>query len=237
MRGAAECGGKKDRVTTRPQATTATIVIGPDDAAEYLSQMDIDITDVRQAIEAGDIAAGNKTKHHPVIAAGMSRWLDTVGVLRARLARGQWVSSDPRNRPVSDHRKLPYGLSTVGATEPTGIADHPSGPRAARRKGIGTAEAVNSTIPLITVETLRRQEPAAVSGAPPAGNWFLLYYRDNDVVRAEISLPLGFAGGQFTCWVVRVILPEWRPQDSAAARKPLDVGGQDVDFQVSEVAS
>lgn len=224
-------------MTTSPQANTATIVIGPDDAAEYLSQMDIDVADVRQAIEAGDIGAGNKTEHHPVIAAGMTRWLDTVGVLRARLARGPWKSSDPRNRPVSDHRKLPYGLSTVGATEPTGIADHPSGPRAARRKGIGTAEAVNSTIPLITVETLRRQEPAAVTGAPPAGNWFLLYYRDNDVVRAEISLPLGFAGGQFTGWIVRVILPEWRPQDSAAARKPLDVGGQDVDFQVSEVAS
>jgi hypothetical protein len=237
MRDAAASGEKKDRVTTSPQANTATLVIGPDDAAEYLRQMDIDIADVRQAIEAGDIAAGNKTKHHPVIAAGMSRWLDTVGLLRARLARGQWVSSDPRNRPVSDHRELPYGLSTVGATEQTGIADHPSGPCAARRKGIGTAEAVGTTMPWITVETLRRQDPAAVTGAPPAGNWFLLYYRDADGVRTEISLPRGFEGGQFTGWVVRVILPEWRPADGAATRKPLDVGGQDVDFQVSEVAN
>ncbi len=237
MRGAAASGGKKDHVSTSPQANTATIVIGPDDAAEYLRRMDINIADVHQAIEAGDIAAGNKTKHHPVTAAGMSRWLDTVGVLRSRLALGQWVSSDPRNRPVSEHCEQLYGLSTVGATEQTGIADHPSGPRAARRKGIGTAEAVNSTIPLITVETLRRQAPVPDGASPPAGNWFLLYYRDADEVRAEISLPLGFEGGQFTGWVVRVILPEWRPADGAAARKPLDVGGQDVEFQVSEVAS
>lgn len=217
----------------------STTVIGPDDAAAYLERMDIDIADVRHAIEAGDIAAGNKDAHDPVIAAGMSRWLDTVGVLRRRLARGEWVSSDPRNRPVSDHRALPYGLSTVGATEQTGIADHPSGPRAARRKGIGTAEAVTSTIPLISVETLRRQGrvPVGDAAAPPAGNWFLLYYRDSDGVRAEISLPRGFQGGQFTGWVVRVILPEWRPTEGAAARKPRDVGGQDVEFQVSEVAS
>ncbi|OQZ94323.1 hypothetical protein BST10_18800 [Mycolicibacter algericus DSM 45454] len=199
--------------------------------------MDIDIADVRQAIEAGEIAAGNKTTHHPVIAAGMSRWIDTVGVLRGRLARGPWVSSDPRNRPVSNHRELPYGLSTVGATEPTGIADHPSGPRAARRKGIGTAEAVNLTIPWITVETLRQQEPVVDIGGPPSGNWFLLYYRDTDGVRAEISLPRGFEGGQFTGWIVRVILPEWQSPDGVKTRKPLDVGGQDVDFQVSEVAS
>jgi hypothetical protein len=86
---------------------------------------------------------------------------------------------------------------------------------------------------------LRRQEPVSVTddaAAPPPGNWFLLYHRDSDEVRAEISLPLGFADGQFTGWRVRVILPEWRPVDGAAARKPLDIGGQDVDFQVSEVA-
>lgn len=224
-------------MTTSPQANAATIVIGPDDAPEYLRRMDIDIADVRLAIEAGDIAAGNKTSHHPLTAAGMSRWLDTVGVLRGQLALGNWISTNPRNRPVSDHLDLPYGLSTVGATEPTGVADHPSGPRAARRKGIGTAEAVGPTIPWITVETLRRQAPAVDGAAPPAGNWFLLYHRAPEGVRAEISLPRGFAGGQFTGWVVRVILPEWRPADGAAARKPLDVGGQDVDFEVSEVAS
>lgn len=225
-------------MTTSPQAVPATIVIGPDQAAEYLRSMDIDIRDVHQAIEAGEIAAGNKTMHHPVIAAGMSRWIDTVGVLRGRLARDdKWVSSDPRNRPVSEHRALPYGLSTVGATEHTGIADHPSGPRAARRKGIGTAEAVSTTMPLITVETLRHQKPATIDGAPPAGNWFLLYYRDSDTVRVEVSLPLGFEGGQFTGWIVRVILPEWTSPDGAAAGKPRDVGGQDVEFEVSEVAS
>jgi hypothetical protein len=137
---------------------------------------------------------------------------------------------------VSNHLKLPYGLSTVGATEHTGIADHGSGPRAARRKGIGTAEAVGSTIPWITVEMLRQPQPVLVGAAPPAGNWFLLYHRGADEVRAEISLPRGFQGGQFTGWIVRVILPVWRSPDGPAARKPLDVGGQDVDFQVSEVA-
>ena len=222
---------------TLPSPSNATVIISADQAAEYLSRMDISIAQVRDAIEAGEIAAGNVTKHHPVTAAGMSRWMHVVGGLRSRLSRGQWRDANPRNRPTSNHVKLPYTLSTVGANDATGLADHPSGPLAARRKGIGTAEAVTGTIPLITVAKLRKEQVRSSIGeeAPPAGNWFLLYHRDEDQVRMEVSLPSGFEDGQFTGWRVRVILPSWGQSDPAA-RKPLDGGGQDVDFRISEVS-
>jgi hypothetical protein len=211
------------------------LVVGPDAAAEYLRQMDVEIADVFDAIEAGEIAAGNITTHHPVTGAGLSRWIHVVGRLREQLSRRGWRDDNPRNRPVSNHPQLLYGLSTVGGTEATGIADHPSGPLAARRKGIATAEAVTGTIPLIKVETLRRQQPANVdAAAPPPGNWFLLYYRADGEIRLEISLPLGFYDGQFTGWQVRVILPNWGLPEPTL-QNPLDVGGQDVDFQVDEV--
>lgn len=222
-------------VTDSSNPLSGPIVIPPEDAEAYLQQMDIAVDEVFIAIEAGEIAAGNITMHHPVTAAGLTRWIQVVGRLREQLSRRGWENDDPRGRAVSNHPKLPYGLSTVGGTEPTGISDHSTGPFAARRKGIATAEAVSAQLPLIKVEALRRPPTVVDGAAPPSGNWFLVYYRaENGGVRLEISLPLGFHEGQFTGWRVRVILPPWGRPDPAATN-PLDVGGQDVDFEVGEV--
>ena len=109
MRDVAASDRKKDCDHERT-GQKATIVIGPDGAADYLRRMDIAIPDVLLAIEAGEIAAGNKTSHHPVIAAGMSRWMDTVGVLRGQLARGSWVSSDPATARCPGTATCPTGF-------------------------------------------------------------------------------------------------------------------------------
>ncbi|MFL0293714.1 hypothetical protein ACJH6J_22055 [Mycobacterium sp. SMC-18] len=212
-----------------------TTVIRPEDAAAYLEQMDIRVADVAAAIEAGDIAAGDIGDHHPITGAGLTRWIQVVGALRERLASGRnWRGDNPRNRPISRHTGKSYTLSTVGGTDATGILDHPTGPLAARKKGRATAEAVTGTLTLIAVDKLL---PGArtfdASTTPPSGNWFLVYYRDDEEIRTEISLPLGFSDGQFTGWRVRVILDSWKP--AKPVKRPLDVGGQDVDFEVREV--
>ncbi|BDT97314.1 hypothetical protein [Nocardia sputorum] len=215
------------------------IIIEPPDAPAYLAQMDIAVSDVHAAIATGEIWAGNMNGHHPVTAAGLIRWIYVVGTLRERLAgTNLWFGDDPKNRPISQRTDGAYTLSTVGGNEITGIIDHPTGPFAARRRGKATAEAVNGTAPLITIEALRagnvdRDVDADLRARPPHGPWFLVYFRDEESVRMEISLPLGFEDGQFTGWKVRVILDEWRPERVSA--RPRDVGGQDVDFQVIEV--
>ncbi|MEU9808567.1 hypothetical protein [Mycobacterium sp. NPDC050853] len=211
-------------------------VIRPEDAPSYLARMDITADVIHDAIEAGDIAAGNITEHHPITGAGLSRWIHVVGSLRGELAASNsWRGDNPRNRPISRHTDKPYTLSTVGGTDATGVIDHSTGPKAARKKGSATEEAVNGTLALIEVDKLLAQsrsfsEDVAV---PPAGNWFLVYHRANSEIRLEVSLPLGFRDGQFTGWRVRVILRSWKPKESA--KRPLDVGGQDVDFEVREV--
>lgn len=225
-------------VIATPNNPPSPLIVLPDEASAYLAQMDIDVEDIRYAVEAGEVAAGNITRHHPVNGAGLSRWMHVVGGVRERLALHKtWHGENPRNRPVSAHTKLPFKLSTVGGDAATGVAEHASGPMAARRKGVGTAEAVTQTIPLFAVEALR--QPSLLSGdgsAPPAGNWFLVYHRAENGVRMEVSKPAGFdpEQGQFTGWVVRVILRDWEPP--AAARRPLDVGGQDVDFRIIEAS-
>lgn len=212
-----------------------TTVIRPEDSGAYLQQMDIKVRDVRDAIEAGDVAAREIGAHHPITGAGLTRWIQVVGMLRRRLASGRdWLGDNPRNRPISRHTSKSYTLSTVGGTDATGIVDHLDGPLAANKKGRATAEAVTGTLTLIEVDKLL---PGArtfdASTTPPSGNWFLVYYRDDEEIRTEISLPLGFRDGQFTGWLVRVILDSWKPAEPV--KRPLDVGGQDVDFEVREV--
>ncbi|MFD4429728.1 hypothetical protein [Nocardia sp. NPDC058497] len=214
-----------------------TIVIGSADAAAYLSQMDIAIEHVVDAIETGEIQAANLTEHHPPTGAGLTRWIHVVGRLRHLLAgTNQWEGRNHRNRPFSIWADDSYTLSIVGGNEATGIADHPTGPLAANRKGKATSEAVNSTLPLITVETLlgggSTDDAEGWKSRPPRGAWFLLYHRDSESIRLEVSLPLGFDDGQFTGWKVRVILDEWRPEVVTA--RPNDIGGGDVDFEVAE---
>ncbi|MCX4094825.1 hypothetical protein [Nocardia sp. alder85J] len=222
---------------SQPAPLQQPIVIEPLDAAPYLGRMGILIPDVVAAIKAGDTWAGSMTSHHPVTAAGLIRWIYVVGTIRERLAGTRlWIGDDPKNRPISGRTDGTYTLSIAGGNEVTGIADHPKGPSAARRRGKATEEAVNGTVPLITVHALRGDiddHDSDLRVQPPHGPWFLLYYRDTDTVRMEISLPVGFKNGQFTGWKVRVILDEWRP-DSGSAR-PRDIGGEDVDFQVVQV--
>jgi hypothetical protein len=170
-----------------------------------------------------------------VTGAGLSRWIQVVGVLREQLASSKnWCGDNPKNRPISRHTNKPYTLSTIGGTDATGMIDHPTGPKAANKKGVATAEAVTGTLALIAVDELLPDFGSYdASAMPPTGNWFLAYHRADQEVRLEISLPLGFEDGQFTGWLVRVILRNWQPPESA--EKPLDVGGQDVDFEVREV--
>jgi hypothetical protein len=211
------------------------IIVAPPDAAHYLSAMDLAIADIAEAIAAGETMAGNVTNHHPVTAAGLVRWIYTVGALRERLAAtGRWAGQDVRNRPSVRHVTLGHMLSVIGGTEATGIVDDPRGPLAAHRKGWATAEAVGDAEPLITLEMLLGSPPAPDGGGPPTGHWFLVYHRAEEEIRCEVSLPLGFdrRAGQFTGWKVRVILDAWRPD--RIDRRPLDVGGHDVDFRVVE---
>ncbi|MDZ7917582.1 MAG: hypothetical protein U5O16_38150 [Rhodococcus sp. (in: high G+C Gram-positive bacteria)] len=221
---------------TQPSPLSSTLIVGPEDAAEYLLKMDIDPAWIATAISNGEVAAGNITTDHPITAAGLVRWIEVVGALRRQLTESdKWDRDNPQNRPISKRRGTQFTLSTVGGDEATGITDS-FGPKAARRKGKATGEAVNGVMSLISIETLRGNSTASDSpDTPPSGNWFLVYHRAEDEIRLEVSLPRHFdvEAGQFDDWQVRVILDSWKP-DGISGRKPQDVGGQDVDFRVIE---
>lgn|GEM_PF-1046469 len=227
---------------TQPAAAPVTLIVPPDRAEEYLSRLGIPAAAVHQAVELGDLRAADIDRFHPRGAAGVTRWIGTVGGLRRAMVDGcKWTRRDEQNRPTVESADGKVTLSVVGCDEATGDPESIEGPRAANRRGPATIAAVKDQLELISVAALVTDGPAPVSvdDDAPLGQWFVLYHRTEDQVRIEVSKAAGIdeqgddrKTGQFTGWLVRVILDPYVPPADVAAGRPLDVGGDDVDFTI-----
>ncbi|MFW0169199.1 hypothetical protein [Rothia sp. P4278] len=214
----------------------STVIISAEDAADFLAKMDISIVDINAGLEAGEQAAGNTGIDAPATAAGTRRWFDTTEVIRRELrTKGPWKIENPKNRPLVVHLGGDYRMGILGGDANTGIPDPDVVPKANRKKGVATKESVNANQEAL----FYLNKPAdntlheVIGSLPPAGHWFLLYYRDEEEIRCEISLPSpSFEDGQFQSWQCRVILP---PIDKTAVdrNKIPDIGGGDVEFQIA----
>ncbi|ORC15721.1 hypothetical protein A7979_05860 [Rothia nasimurium] len=217
-------------------APKPTVIIEPSEAPEYLAKIGIDIADIQEGLEAGEQAAGNTRSSAPVTAAGTRRWFDTTEVIRDHLStKNGWKLDNPKGRPLSIHPAGKHILGILGGDANTGILDPDVVPKANRKKGPATGESVKANQPALfdldgpSDETVRE----AVAGVPSEGHWFLLYYRDVEEIRCEISLPYPeFDGGQFQRWQYRVILPAIDKSAIDRSRIP-DIGGGDVEFKIA----
>lgn len=227
---------------TIPAPAPETLVVPADRAEEYLLRLGIPIGAINQAVLLGDLRAAEIDLFHPRGAAGVTRWIGTVGGLRRSMLNSrEWTPQDTLNRPTVERADGKVTLSVVGCDEATGDGNSIAGPRAANRRGPATIAAVKDQLELISVAALVSSDTTAVSfdDDPPLGQWFVLYHRAEDEVRVEVSKAAGIdeqgddrKTGQFTGWVVRVILEPYRPDLAVASGRPLDVGGDDVDFTI-----
>ncbi|QNV39743.1 hypothetical protein IDM48_10380 [Rothia amarae] len=219
--------------TSLPYSEGAHIV-QPNQAAEYLALMGIDIADIHESLAAGETASANTRTSAPVTAAGSRRWFDTTEVLRDHLrTKHNWNLTDPQNRPLASHPIKKYTLGIIGGNEDTGNPDVLAKPRANRAKGKATEQAVNSGDPVLFVlNAPEDQKATSVTNTPPEGDWFLLYYRAENELRCEVSLPYpNFKDGQFGDWQVRVLLQPI-PFDTAI-ENIRDIGGGEIDFKIA----
>lgn len=208
-------------------------VVPANDAVAYLAQMGIDVSRVHDALSAGEVAAGNTRRSAPVTAAGSRRWFSTTEEFRDYLStENAWDLSDPNNRPLATSPDERYTLGIVGGNEATGNPDPAVAPKAHRKKGRATEEAVNQPT-LFELERPSKNPLSLVAAVtPPPGGWFLLYYRAEDEIRCEVSLPApDFQDGQFGSWLVRVILHAI--PITATTNKITDIGGGDIDFLIA----
>lgn len=216
------------------------LIVDADEAEQFLLGLDIELSSVIAALETGDKAAINaSTKYHPNTAAGLSRWIEMVRTLRLSMDKaGGWCPADEQNRPTSYHPSRNLTLSIVAGDEFTGSRNGtPNSIRALGRRARETADenvGRGGTPALFPVEGLRKDQPRITELEPVDGNWFLLYHRTEDELRAEISLPLGSREGRVHQWQIRVLLESYLPDGAKITTRPQDAGGQDVAFDIED---
>lgn len=222
---------------TRPIPTSSPTIIDSADAPDYLERMGISLQALQQALGEGETAAGNTDDNHPVTAAGYYRWAETnASIRRSHTRDGQWTRRNPSGRPLIENNEADYALIACGGDAATGTKEMSN---VARKKGPAMEAAhrgqtTQMELRLFVELKEKSDQNAAMPSAdqPPTGEWILLYHRDKEELRAEVSLPAGFSDGFVTDWVVRVILPT--TDMKKRTQVPKDIGGGDVEFNIEE---
>ena len=217
---------------TAAYAGEPSSVLRGKDANDYLERMGLRPVEIHKAHKAGDVASENTPPYAPATAPGLNRWIATVHTMRELLHKRNWTCEDRQNRPTATSSDGAYTLSFVRGDAFVADPDPLVVPKAARRRGPATRAAVQLSLNLASVSN---GTPAGLpAGEPPAGAWFLLYYRDEDEIRSEVSLPSGFdpKNEQFTGWTVRVLLEPLKLERPDIR----DIGGDDVDFTITDIA-
>lgn len=206
---------------TMPSPAAKSVISDPDEVAAALAAMDLSIDVLTDSANAGEQAAVTATAAYPVTAAGLNRWIETVGTARTHLAnQGPWRIHNPQNRPLAVHTS-DNGLALAFASGDSQTGHQDLKPNVARKKGRATTDSyAQLTIPF----TL----PSSNNHTAARGPWIFLYYRGDHELRMEVSLPTMFEEGRVVDWHQRIILPPLAFDE--AKPLPRDAGNTDVDF-------
>lgn len=181
-----------------------TVVRVEQDSIDRLAEMGLDAEILRRAVLAGAMAADTCTDLDPPGFRGYTQWGVCTRELRAGLAP-DWTPRNRQNLPlvVSPDRAM---CITVGMGDPaTGIEN--ATPQTKNPRGRVTLSAIRENAGQLTLfDAMDR-----IRIAPDAGSmtltWILLFRRDGDTIRCEMSLPSAWdENGRPSAWAERLIL-------------------------------
>jgi hypothetical protein len=146
-----------------------------DGVAARLARFDLSLADVENVLRQGEAAAAAATPAHPVMAAGMLRWLQTVASLRSTLSGRGWTFDDTRNSPrvVDPAGQIAIIVACGDALTGRKAAGLPQ-PRTVRPRGDATRQAVLTN--QLTLDLPGLPDLAAERSARET--WVLLYQPD-----------------------------------------------------------
>lgn len=176
------------------------------DAHLALPNLGLTVDVVHAALDSGEQAASNVTEYHPLLAAGMERWIATVAGLRSRLVQEhEWTCGDLKGSPRVIRPDGQLSIMVVGGTSGTGREIGPT-PSNKNKRGPSTEDSVDGNQLALPLDI---SIPIAGTSAEEILTWVLLYYRakDPNETRAELSLPLTVTNDRIVEWKYRIIIP------------------------------
>ena len=180
---------------------------------------------VHEALKAGEANAASCTANDPPSLAGILRWARTMRALRELLFKHGWRRSNLHGLPtvVSPDGKAAIAVST--GDEGTGTK---ADAKTKYRKG-RAAEAVVAwnQLALLGFEDTSETNDEEAEASPDRVTWYLLFIKDGDEIRSEVSLPSNIgADGKIEALETRYLLPTLSLKDvppQPANEEPGDV--------------
>ena len=182
-------------------------IIDPVLVDSRLANLRLTRDDLTAALEAGIAATQNITPHNPVMAAGFSRWSETVRGLRDQLVPNGWSAKGVDGLSVVLNKKIAVAISVSSGDEATGLDEVPSTRNP--KSGFSDRPVLEQQGVFDAVEA---SAPQAVDKQRIRGytEWILLHTNDSDGnVRSELSRPGSLDGsGRVNGWIERIDLGE-----------------------------
>ena len=178
-----------------------------------LAELGLSIELIARVLGRADAETEDCTPLDPPIMEGMLRWGRMTRFLREELIAAGWSYDNPRNLARTIHPSGEFAIVVATGDERTGLADGEASAR--HRKGRAMEQAIHTNgqlaFDLGAMLSVTREGKAVGVGA--LRMWLLLFYADEEVFRAELSLPEAFEDGRITRWAERILLPaiprEW----------------------------
>lgn len=185
-----------------------TIHLEPEHRDARLTELGLQESILRQAVESGFAQWASCTTNHPPSYPGISAWSETVKTLRDLLVPSGWSGSNESNLPFTVNKENTIAIAVATGDEDTGNPDF--SPCTSSSKGPRTAGAIainNRQLSLFPVD-VHPEELQKIQGDGRRMTWLLLFHRDLNrrEIRFELSRPTKMSDeAKVDGWIERIL--------------------------------
>lgn len=165
----------------------------------------------------------------PKAAPEYNRWARTIEALHGGLMTSgfDWERFDPKNLPFFLLPGSKLGLLVSSGNQYTGVAY--ASPSNRNPKGVSFGRLVDDNGQMSFFGTVSQNG----NGAEAKETWVMLYQERNDIVHAELSLPVSMPKGHVRDWRDRIIFPQYDVATGRFVTTEDDLGQDDFAFTIA----
>jgi hypothetical protein len=178
-----------------------------DGVLRRLAELQVPWPTLKEALRRGHLAGDFCTQAHARTYRGLRVYHEVNGELRGQLAVHAWLFDDADNIPRAIRPDRQVVITAVSGNAQTGLSG--DGAQTRNRRGGAGIRIVEQNAQISLLDLLLENERERL-GEQLTQTWFLLFYRDGDIIRSELSLADGVTvDGTLLRWAERLILPEF----------------------------